>query len=144
MLNFLIQARWAGKQAPEILDADEATWPFNTDSPVLQDVVRQDRTLSIMLVNLCGLDWVEIEPLLPVARAGAREQDMLPVIIVDMTDVVPLRSTSLAYDVLPSVRANSPILPELDWRAYFARRKALLIEKWQPEAIVHLGSDQDW
>lgn len=144
MLSFLFQARWKNKEDPETLDPDEAAWPFNTDSPVLEGTVRPDRTLSIMLVNLCGLDWSEIEPLLPVAEAGAKKQEMLPVIIVDMTDLVPLRKAGLAYDVLPNVTVNSALLPDLDWRAYFVRRKALLIEKWRPEAIVHLGSDQDW
>ena len=144
MLNFLFQVRWKKNDELEPLDPDEAAWPFNTDSPVLESTLRPDRALSIMLVNLCGLDWTEIESLLPIAEDGAKKQEMLPVIVVDMTDLVPLRRTGLAYDVLPNVTVNSTILPELDWRAYFTRRKTLLIEKWRPEAIVHLGSDQDW
>ena len=138
------RSRQPEKPAPSTLDADAAAWPFTPDSPVLESVTDRDRALSIMLVNLCGLDWPQIENLLPLARTGAEDQDMVPVLVVDLTDLVPLRKTGLAYDALPNVAANSALLPELDWRAYFARRRALLIEKWQPAAIVHLGNNLDW
>lgn len=129
---------------PEILDPEDTAWPFISESSVLAGVIRPDRALRIMLVNLCGLDWPEIERLLPVARAGADNQGMLAVIVVDLTDPVPLRKAGFAYDMLPNIPANAAIQPDLDWNAYFARRRALLIEKWRPEAIVHLGSDRDW
>jgi|GEM_PF-2769264 len=128
----------------DIPEADDTSWPFNTDSPLLEGRKDPETPLSIMLVNLCGLSWPEIEPLLPVARTGADDQGMLAVIVVDLTDIVPLRNAGFAYDVLPNVQVNSSMLPDLDWRAYVARRRALLIEKWQPSAIVHLGDDQDW
>lgn len=128
----------------ETLDADAAAWPFRSDSAVLEGVVLQKQALSIMLVNLCGFDWNEVERLLPVASKGASDQNMLAVLVVDMIDLAPLQNAGFAYDTLPNVLYNSAILPDLNWRAYFARRKMLLIEKWQPSAIVHLGSEQDW
>jgi len=130
--------------SPESLKAEDTAWPFVADSPVLEGVTRTGEALSIMLVNLCGLEWPEIEPLLPLARKGAEDQGMLPVIVVDLTDPVPLRKAGFAYDMLPNIPANAAILPDLDWNAYFERRKTLLIEKWRPEAIVHLGNDFNW
>ncbi|WP_421984202.1 hypothetical protein [Roseibium sp.] len=144
MKDISFQISWGGKGETRKLDAGEAAWPFNSDSPVIDGIVRPDRALSIMLVNLCGLEWEDIEPLLPAATRGAKDQGMLPVIIVDLTDMVPLQKAGLAYDCLPNVTAGSLQQPDLDWRAYFVRRKHLLIEKWRPEAIVHLGNDQDW
>lgn len=144
MISFSVHIGRKEETRPERLEEDETAWPFVSDSPVIEDVVSPDRTLSIMLVNLCGLDWPEIEPLLPLARQGADEQQMLAVLVVDITGHMPLHNAGFAYDVLPNVDANTALLPDLDWRAYFARRRALLIEKWRPEAIVHLGSDRDW
>lgn len=126
------------------LDPEDTAWPFINESPVLEGVIRPDRALRIMLVNLCGLDWQDIERLLPVARAGADNQGMLAVIVVDLTDPVPLRNAGFAYDMLPNIPVNAALQPDLDWHAYFSRRRALLIEKWRPEAIVHLGSDRNW
>lgn len=144
MKDFSFQISWGRKQKTPELDKGEAAWPFNSNSPVVDGFVRSDKALSIMLVNLCGLGWEDIEPLLQAARKGAKDQGMLPVIVVDLTDLVPLQETGLAYDALPNVTAGALILPELDWRAYFVRRKDLLLEKWQPEAIVHLGDEKDW
>ena len=144
MKEFSFQIGWGRKDEPPGLDEGDAAWPFNADSPLVDGLVRSDKALSIMLVNLCGLDWQEIEPLLPAAGKGAKDQGMLPVIVVDLTDLVPLQNAGLAYDALPNVTAGALTLPELDWRAYFVRRKELLIEKWRPEAIVHLGDDKDW
>lgn len=132
------------KPATEALDPEDTAWPFIAESPVLDGIIRPDRALRIMLVNLCGLEWPEIEKLLPVARAGADKQGMLAVVVVDLTDPVPLRSAGFAYDMLPNIEVNAALQPDLDWQAYFARRRALLIEKWRPEAIVHLGSDRNW
>ncbi|TYC55864.1 hypothetical protein FMN50_11695 [Rhodobacterales bacterium] len=123
---------------------EEASWPFIQESPVLKDAPQSGHAVSIMLVNMCGLDWEDIERLLPVARQGANKQKMVPVLVVDLADVVPLRNAGLAYDMLPNIPANATLLPDLDWNAYAARRRALLIEKWRPEAIVHLGSDRNW
>ncbi|WP_306143068.1 hypothetical protein [Roseibium sp. MMSF_3412] len=144
MKDFSFQISWGRKEKTPGLDPGEAAWPFNSDSPVIDGLVRPSKAVSIMLVNLCGLGWEDIELLLPAARKGAKDQDMLPVIVVDLTDLVPLQETGLAYDALPNVTAGALSLPELDWRAYFVRRKDLLLEKWQPEAIVHLGNDKDW
>lgn len=144
MKDFSFHISWGGKKEPQELDAGEAAWPFNSDSPVIEGVARSDKALSVMLVNLCGLDWEEIEPLLSAAGKGAEDQGMVPVIVVDLTDLVPLQNAGMAYDSLPNVTAGALMQPELDWRAYFVRRKDLLIEKWQPEAIVHLGDDRDW
>ena len=144
MKDFSFQISWGRKDKTPELDPGDAAWPFNRDSPVVEGLARSDKALSIMLVNLCGLGWEDIEPLLPAARKGARDQGMLPVIVVDLTDLVSLQDTGLAYDALPNVTAGALIQPDLDWRAYFVRRKDLLIEKWQPEAVVHLGDDKDW
>lgn len=144
MKNLFSSTRWTGVSEAEKLDPDEAAWPFKSDSHVIERIVSEDRPLSIMLVNLCGLEWSEIQPLLPVARDGAREQNMLAVLVVDLMDLVPLHNSEFAYDTLPNVVANMAHLPDLDWSAYFERRKELLIEKWSPEAIVHLGSDRNW
>lgn len=144
MKDISFQINWGRTEKTPKLDGSDAAWPFNSDSPVIDGVVQSDKALSIMLVNLCGLDWEDIEPLLPAARKGAKDQGMLPVIVVDLTDLVPLQDAGLAYDALPNVTAGAFIQPELDWRAYFVRRKDLLIEKWRPGAIVHLGDDKDW
>ncbi|ABN78239.1 hypothetical protein [Cereibacter sphaeroides] len=125
------------------LDPDAAAWPFTADSPVIAGVARQDRPLAIMLVDLTGLDWPEIEPLLPVAREVAREQEMVPVLVVDLVDFRGLRGAGLAYDTLPNAAANAP-LGAGDWPAYLARRRAVLLSKWQPAAIVHLGTRAEW
>lgn len=144
MKDISFQISWGRKEKALEQDEGDAAWPFNSDSPVIDGFVQSDKALSIMLVNLCGLSWEDMEPLLPAARKGAGDQGMLPVIVVDLTDLVPLQDTGLAYDTLPNVTAGALMLPELDWRAYFVRRKDLLLEKWQPEAIVHLGDDKDW
>ena len=126
------------------LHPDEAAWPFTTDSPVIAGVVRADQPLAIMLVDLTGLDWPAIEPLLPMAREVATDQGMVPVLIVDLTDFAGLRAAGFAYDALPNAVANSPFHPDLDWSAYLDRRRALLSAKWCPSAIVHLGSRAAW
>ncbi|WP_299473243.1 hypothetical protein [uncultured Roseibium sp.] len=144
MKSLFSNARWTEGPKTEKLDPDEAAWPFKSDSHVIEGIVSEERPLSIMLVNLCGLEWSEIQPLLPVARDGASEQNMLAVLVVDLMDLVPLHNSEFAYDTLPNVVANMARLPDLDWSVYFERRKELLIEKWCPEAIVHLGSNRNW
>lgn len=115
------------------------TWPFNPDSPVIKETARVGQPLSIMLVDLTGLDWPEIEPLLPVARSSSTAQDMLPVLIVDLLDFSALRQAGFAFDVLPNAVANQPFRLEYDWDSYLARRRRLLSEKWKPAAIVRLS-----
>jgi hypothetical protein len=35
-------------------------------------------------------------------------------------------------------------MPNRDWSAYVARCRQLLADKWQPAAIVHLGTHAEW
>ncbi|MGP3698913.1 hypothetical protein [Rhodobacter sp. NSM] len=128
---------------PPALTPDAAAWPFNADSPVVEGLVRADRPVSVMLVDLTGLDWPRIEPLLPVARDVAREQEMVPVLVVDLVDFRGLRQAGFAYDTLPNAAANASFA-EGDWLSYLARRRAVLVAKWQPRAIVHLGTRAEW
>ena len=123
---------------PEDLGWDQ-TWPFNPDSPVIEGIARFDRPLSIMLVDLSGLDWPQIETLLPVVQASARAQEVLPVLIVDLLDFTGLRDAGFAFDVLPNAVANRPFRPEHDWDGYIDRRRRLLVEKWKPVSIVRLS-----
>lgn len=115
------------------------TWPFNPDSPVIEGTARTDRPLAIMLVDLTGLEWHEIEPLLPLARSGAAAQEMLPLLVVDLLDFSALRHAGFAFDVLPNAAANLTFRPDHDWSAYLARRRRLMAEKWKPAAIVRLS-----
>ncbi|MCE6959800.1 hypothetical protein LAZ40_12285 [Cereibacter sphaeroides] len=124
--------------------ADEDAWPFNLDSPVIAGALRPGRPLALMLVDLTGLDWPEVEPLLPVAREVAQEQGMVPVLVVDMLRFGGLRTAGFAYDVLPNAAANAPFAPDDDWASYLAHRRTLLVAKWQPAAIVHLGRHAEW
>jgi hypothetical protein len=92
-----------------------------------------------MLVELTGLDWSEIEPLLPAAKSAANAQAMVPVLIIDLIDFAGLRQTEFAYDVLPAAGTQVSLGSDLDWTAYIAKRRKLLLDKWQPSAIVHLS-----
>lgn len=123
----------------------ELTWPFNTDSPVLDGLEVFDRPLEVMLVDVTGLDWNEIEPLLPLARSTASQRGMVPVIVVDLMDFGGLRQSGIAYDVLPNAAANARLYRADNWPEYLSRRRTLLTEKWRPAAIVHLsGRAEGW
>jgi hypothetical protein len=96
---------------------------------------------------LTGLDWPAIEPLDPLITSMAAEKDMVPVLEMDHADIVAVRRKDLPYDTLPDVAANAVLpnpMPGRDWPAYVARCRQLLASKWQPTAIVHLGSHADW
>lgn len=129
-----------GKDAePPKLSSDQ-TWPFNTDSAVIDGIAQPGENVAVMLLDVTGLDWAEIEPLLDVARGVAKERGAVPVLIVDMLDFTGLRSSGFAYDVLPNAAANAEFYPQHDWRAYLEQRRFLLTQKWQPIAIVHLSN----
>jgi hypothetical protein len=127
--------------------AEDLAWPFNTDAGILGDRLARGVETVVMLVDLTGLDWPAIEPLVPLIAGMAAEKDMVPVLVVDRADVVAVRRTGLPYDMLPDAAANAG-LPHhgagLDWPAYVARCRQLLAGKWQPAAIVHLGTHADW
>ena len=123
---------------------DLLAWPFNTDAEVLGDRLSRHVAVITMLIDLTGLDWTEIDPLLPLIRAMAAEKDMVPVLVVDLADIVAVRRSGLAYDALPNAAANAHLAPDQDWSAYVARCRQLLAQKWQPGAIVHLGTRAEW
>ncbi|MEM7320440.1 MAG: hypothetical protein AAF408_15655 [Pseudomonadota bacterium] len=125
-------------------DAFEAAWPFNVDSPQVRDVLREARFLSVMLVDVTGLTWEEITPHLATVRDIARSKEMVPVLIVDLVDYHGLIAEALAYDTLPNLAANCSLDRGLDWRAYLARRRQILQEKWRPAAIINLGTGDEW
>jgi len=154
MIGALIR-RWATPAtapapAPEppaetgLSDLDLLAWPFNTDAEVLGDRLARRAGVVVMLIDLTGLDWPEIEPLLPLIRTMAAEKDMVPVLVVDLADVVAVRRTGLTYDALPNAAANAHLAPDQDWPAYVARCRQLLAQKWRPGAIVHLGTRAEW
>jgi hypothetical protein len=126
---------------------EDLAWPFNTDAEILGDRLARSVQTTVMLVDLTGLDWPAIDPLVPLIIGMAAEKDMVPVLVVDRADVVAVRRTGLPYDMLPDGAANAG-LPDhgagLDWPAYVARCRQLLAAKWQPAAIVHLGTHADW
>ena len=125
-------------------EADLMAWPFNTDADVLGDRLARQVAVVVMLIDLTGLDWPQIEPLLPLIRSTAAEKDMIPVLVVDLADIVAVRRTGLPYDALPNAAANAHLAPEQDWPAYVARCRQLLAQKWRPGAIVHLGTRAEW
>jgi hypothetical protein len=132
--------------APMPLPEDLA-WPFNTDAEVLGDRLAKGLQTTVMLVDLTGLDWPAIEPLVPLIASMAAEKEMVPVLVADRADMLALRRTGLPYDTLPDPAANAGLgdhNPSLDWTAYVARCRQLLAAKWQPAAIVHLGTHADW
>jgi hypothetical protein len=145
--------RWFRRAPPEEPEAaparpsiwpDEAAWPFTADSPVVAEVMRRGRSVEVMLVDLSGLDWPAIEPLIPTAREVAESQGMVPVLIVDLVDLAGIRATRVAYDCLPNAAANAPLAPDMDWPGYVGRCRRLLGEKWRPRAVVHLGVHAEW
>jgi hypothetical protein len=126
---------------------EDLAWPFNPDAEVLGDRLARGLQTTVMLVDLTGLDWPAIEPLVPLITSMAAEKDMVPVLVVDRADVVAVRRTGLPYDTLPDAAANAGLpddTPHRDWPAYVARCRQLLATKWQPAAIVHLGTHADW
>ena len=125
-------------------NAFEAAWPFNADSPQVQGVMRPDRFLSIMLVDVTGLEWDAIAAYLDTVRDTAKAREMVPVFIVDLVDFRGLIDAGLAYDTLPNVTANAALDETLDWAAYLSWRRHLLTEKWHPAAIINLGHSPDW
>lgn len=129
---------------PPSSDPAEAAWPFVPDSPAVAETLQHGGAVKVMLVDLTGLDWDTIEPLLATAREVARAQGMVPVLAVDTTDMTDLRKAAMAYDTLPNAAANAPLAQGLDWAAYVARCRRLLADKWQPAAVVHLGTHADW
>src|SRR5699024_7455680 len=122
-------------------DADiaAAAWPFTADSAAAQEVLAQGHDVNILLADAVGLDWPEIDALLPVARDVAAEQGLVLVLLVDLVDFAALRATGLVYDTVPNVAANARLAPELDWAAYVAWRRKLAHDKWQPTATVRLN-----
>lgn len=140
---------WKTATDPAVADTPDwradLTWPFNTDSPVLDGLKASDHPLEVMLVDVTGLEWPDIEPLLPLARKTALERGMVPVIVVDLTEFGDLRQSGLAYDVLPNAAANAQLFRSGNWLGYLERRRLLLTEKWRPAAIVHLsGRAEGW
>ncbi len=126
---------------------EQLAWPFNTDAAVLADRLERGAQTVVMLVDLTGLDWPAIAPLVPLITSMATEKDMVPVLVVDSADMVEVRRTGLPYDTLPDSAANAGLLdqaPGQDWPAYIARCRQLLAAKWQPGAIVHLGAHAEW
>ena len=125
-------------------DAFEAAWPFNADSAQVEGLLRSDRFMSIMLVDVTGLHWDQIATYLDTVRETARTKEMVPVFIVDLIDYRPLIAENLAYDTLPNAALNAPLSPELDWPSYLAWRRTLLRDKWHPAAIITLGPHAEW
>jgi hypothetical protein len=126
---------------------EDLAWPFTTDAKVLGDRLARGLKTEIMLVDLSGLDWPAIAPLVPLITSMAVEKDMVPVLVVDCADVLSVRRTGLPYDTLPDAAANAGLpdpMPGRDWPAYVARCRHLLAAKWQPAAIVHLGAHAEW
>ncbi len=140
----VLAAPAAPAEAPLLSPDDLLAWPFNADAAVLNDHLPRGVKTVVMLVDLTGLDWSEIEPLLAVIIATAAGQDMVPVLVIDRAEVLPVRRTGLAYDVLPDAAANAALDPDRDWPAYVAACRQLLAAKWQPGAIVHLGTRAVW
>lgn len=148
--------RWTGSRPPQTIaapampphpephDAGLHAWPFNADAAVLGNHAARQAAVSIMLIDLTGLDWPQIAPLLPLIRSMVAEKVMVPVLVVDLADIVAVRRTGLPYDALPNAAANAHLAPAQDWPAYVARCRQLLAQKWQPAAIVHLGTRADW
>ena len=157
MIGALLR-RWTGASPPEptpapvpvplvvegMSAADLLAWPFTTDAEVLGDRLTRQTAVVVMLIDLTGLDWDQIEPLLPLIRAMAAEKDMVPVLVVDLADIVAVRRSGLAYDALPNAAANAHLAPGQDWPGYVARCRQLLAQKWRPGAIVHLGTRAEW
>lgn len=122
----------------------EAAWPFDVKSPLIEGLISDRRFLSVMLVDVTGLDWPAISGHLQTVRDIAAAKRMVPVVVVDLTDFRGLVEEGLAYDTLPNIAANAPLAPDLDWPSYVARRRQLLREKWRPAAIVNLGAGPEW
>lgn len=122
----------------------EAAWPFNTDSPQIAGVLRADRFLSVMLVDVTGLDWEGITGCLPMIREVAQAKEMVPVLIVDLSDYSGLVAENLAYDTMPNAAANAPLEPALDWEGYRAVRRRNLREKWRPKVVAVFGTAPEW
>lgn len=133
----------AEKENEKPTDAFEAAWPFNADSPQVDGVMRDDKFLSTMLVDVTGLEWDEIVGYLDTVRDTAKAKNMVPVFIVDLVEYRGLISEGLAYDTLPNMVANARLTPELDWPAYIAHRRRVLREKWLPAAIINLSPYAD-
>ena len=127
-----------------ISGADHLAWPFDTDAVVLGDRLARNTAVVIMLIDLTGLDWAGIEPLLPLITSMAAEKDMVPVLVIDRADVVAVRRSGMVYDALPNAAANAHMAPDQDWPEYVARCRQLMAQKWQPGAIVHLGTRAEW
>ncbi|MEP1201198.1 hypothetical protein [Tateyamaria sp.] len=125
-------------------NAFEAAWPFNADSPHAEGVMREDAFLSVMLVDVTGLEWETISTYLKTVHDTAKAKNMVPVFVVDLVDFRGLIAESLAYDTLPNVVANAPLDADLDWPSYLAWRRHLLRKKWLPAAIINLGRNADW
>ena len=125
-------------------NAFEAAWPFDSDSPQVAGVWRGDKFLSIMLVDVTGLEWETITGHLETIRDIAKDKNMVPVFVVDLVEFRGLIEENLAYDTLPNVAANAPFAQELDWPSYLDWRRQLLREKWRPAAIINLGLNADW
>ena len=125
-------------------NAFEAAWPFNADSSQVAGVVSDARFLSIMLVDVTGLEWNAIAEHLPMIRDVARTRTMVPVLVVDLVDFRGLIAENLAYDTLPNVGLNGTLDVALDWDGYLMWRRHLLREKWRPAAIINLGLGADW
>ena len=125
-------------------NAFEAAWPFNSDSPHVEGVMREDAFLSVMLVDVTGLEWETISAHLNTVRETAKAKNMVPVFVVDLVDFKGLIAENLAYDTLPNAAANAALDANLDWPSYLERRRHLLRKKWLPAAIINLGRNADW
>jgi hypothetical protein len=55
----------ADPDLPPLPLRDQLAWPFNKDAAVLGDRLERGAQTVVMLVDLTGLDWPAIAPLLP-------------------------------------------------------------------------------
>ena len=134
-------------QLPPLSQKDRLAWPFNIDAEVLGDRLERGLNTVVMLVDLTGLDWPGIAPMVPLITSMAAEKGMIPVLVVDRANILEVRRTCLVYDTLPDAAANAGLInrsPDCDWPGYIARCRQLLAAKWQPAAIVHLGTHAEW
>ncbi len=90
--------------------------------------------LAVLALGLRGAALAKI--VIEVTEEAAERRWCLPLFITDADDLAPLRAERYAFEFLPRPSATGA---DLDWPLYYARKAALIRNKWAPASTLVVG-----
>ena len=94
---------------------------------------------AVMAVVACGLAPEERAGVLDVVARQGAGGDVVPLVLTDDDDFLPLRSRALLFEYLPPPSVRERFAPALEWELYLQRRLALIRRKWRPVRVIAFG-----